>query len=177
MKPNELKALLPEVYRRASEPGSPLDALLRAMAALLGPDDAIIQRLPDCFHPYQTEDALLPFLARWVDLDRFLGQGTEPDFPPGLGRLRVLIAAAAHLSRWRGTAYGLQHFLELATGVPGFRIETSPPDAQGQPRPFHIRVHAPAAAQAYDPLIQQILRQEKPIYLTHELVYEQETTP
>ena len=37
--------------------------------------------------------------------------------------LRELIAAAAQLSQWRGTAQGLQRFLETATGIEGFELD------------------------------------------------------
>ena len=177
MKPTEIEALLPEIYRRSLHPGAPLTAILQAMAALHQPDEIILDRLPDYFAPYSSPEDFLSFLARWVDLDRYLSQEAAPDFPPGLGRLRELIAAAAELSRWRGSARGLTRFLELATGLSGFQVEENPPDDAGRPRPFHIRIHAPQQARPYQTLLQQIIQQEKPVYVTWELVYAKETAP
>jgi phage tail-like protein len=177
MKPTEIQALLPEIYRRSVQPRAPLAAILQVMAALHQPDETILEELPDYFAPYSSPEDFLPFLARWVDLDRYLGQEAAPHFPPGLGRLRELMAAAAELSRWRGSARGLTRFLELATGIPGFRVEENPPDDEGRPRPFHIRIHAPQQARPYHTLLQQIIQQEKPVYVTWELVYAKETAP
>jgi len=179
MKRAEIEALLPDVFRRTVHQGAPLLAILEVMATLPAPDEDILTRLPDYFNPYRTPEEFTAFLARWVDLDRLLSDGADPtadillEFPGGLGRLRDLIAAAAQLSRWRGTRRGLMLFLELATGVSGFQVEEQPPDEAGRSRPFHLCIHAPAAARPYHALIQQIIEQEKPVYVTHELAYEQ----
>ena len=93
-------------------------------------------------------------------------------YPAGTGRLREVIAAAAYLSKWRGTAQGLLRFLETATGIDGFRIEEQVLDANGEHRPFHIRVRSPASAQAYRPLIERIVEMEKPAYVTYELQFD-----
>jgi hypothetical protein len=85
--------------------------------------------------------------------------------------LRELIAAAAFLSQWRGTAKGLLRFLETATGVEGFEIEEHARDANGQPQPFHILVRAPAEAERYRGLVERIIEAEKPAYVTYELTY------
>lgn len=184
MKRAEIEGLLPGVFQRAVTPGSPLLALLEAMEALHAPDEEALARLPDYFDPYTAPERLVPFLARWVDLDRLLAsRGLEDAGPPiasGLGRLRELIAAAAYLSKWRGTARGLVASLETATGVHGFAVEEGAAAAdagagRGNPaptsRPFHIHVLAPAGAQKHQPLIVQIIEMEKPAYVTYELVF------
>jgi hypothetical protein len=139
----------------------------------------VLAQLGSTFNAYQAPDVFVPWLARWVDLDRFLSDApsTREDsavhaFPSGLGRLRTLIAAAAWLSRRRGTAQGLVEFLETATGLLGYRIEEQLMDEQGQARPFHIHVHAPAGGERYRALIQQIVEAEKPAYVTYELSFE-----
>jgi phage tail-like protein len=179
MKRSEIEQLLPEVMRRTAQPGSPLVALLQAMEALQAPSEEVLAQVASVFNAYQAPEVFVPWLARWVDLDRFLSEapGTREEsvvhaFPSGLGRLRTLIAAAARLSKGRGTAQGLVAFLETATGLRGYRIEETVPDAQGQARPFHIRVHAPAQGQRYRALIQQIIEAEKPAYVTYELAFE-----
>jgi len=177
MKRNELEGLLPDVFRRTARPGSVLAALLDVMEVQHGPPEEILATLDSFFDPYRTPDDFVPYLAQWVDLLRFLDEtpgGADADLPTfagGAGRLRELIGAAAYLSRWRGTSHGLVLFLETATGAPGFGIEEEVPGADGRPRPFHVRVIAPAAAQTQEMLIRQIVQMEKPAYVTFELVF------
>src|SRR4051812_48236633 len=124
MRRAEIEPLLPGIFRRTLRPGSPLDALLAVMEGLQAPAEGVLAALDAAFDPRRAEDPMVPFLARWVDLERLLadGSGREPrgSLPAGLGRLRELVAAASRLSQWRGTARGLILFLETATGVPGF---------------------------------------------------------
>jgi phage tail-like protein len=176
MKQIEIERLLPEVFQRTVRPGNPLFALLAVMEALHVPSEEVLARLEAFFHPYRAPDRFVPFLARWVDLARLLSDDPEdfddwPAFPSGLGRLRELIVAAAFLSKWRGTARGLQSFLETATGLRGFEIDEQVFGADGQSIPFHIRVNAPAGGQAYRVLIERIIEMEKPAYVTYELAF------
>ena len=181
MNRDEIARLLPEVFQRTITQGSPLEALLAIMEALPAPAEAVLANLEDYFDPYQAPDAFAAYLAGWVDLDRLFSQ--TPDrlvdetaatlFPPGLGRLRELLAAAAYLSHWRGTNRGLIGFLETATGIPGFTIEESPPGEDGQPRPFHILVQAPGETAVYQPLLERIIEAEKPVYVTYDLAFGQ----
>jgi phage tail-like protein len=178
MKSSEIEALLPGVFQRTIRPGSPLDALLQVMEAMQAPSEEVLRDLDAFFNPYRTPDRFVPFLARWVDLERLLVDdpqayraGDLPPIPSGLGRLRTLIASAAELSRWRGTPHGLQRFLEIATGLPGFAIDEQVPGQDGLPRPFHIRVRAPAGAAAYRVLIERIVSMEKPAYVTSEIQF------
>src|SRR5215208_7142386 len=94
--------------------------------------------------------------------------GPSRPYPAGLGRLREVVAIAAHLSNWRGTAYGLISLLEAATGVSGFRIDDDLRDERGRARPFRIRVHAPAAAEPHRALIRRIVEHEKPAHVVLE---------
>ncbi|GHO58442.1 phage tail protein [Ktedonobacter robiniae] len=176
MKRTDIERLLPEVFQRAIEGGSPLLTLLEVMEALPAPDEAVLDQLDAFFDPYRAPDAFVPFLASWVDLERFL-QGVPatsatqaaPSWPSGMGRLRELIAAVPFLAQWRGTAKGLLRFLETATGVQGFTIEEQVPGSDGLPRPFHLRVRAPHEAAPYRAMIEQIIESEKPAYVTYEL--------
>ena len=81
--------------------------------------------------------------------------------------MRELVASAVELSQWRGTARGLLRFMEVATGVKGFRIEERVPDAAGRPRAFHIQVIAPAAVEPHRPMLERIVELEKPAYVTY----------
>ena len=74
-----------------------------------------------------------------------------------------MIYAAIPLANQRGTFRGLQHFLQIATGVERYRITADPTT------PFHILVYYPAEAAPLLPLIQRIVQLEKPAYVTYAL--------
>lgn len=177
MKRREIEDLLPWVFRRTLQPGSPLAALLAIMEALHEPSERVLERIDVALDPRRTGDAFVPYLARWVDLERLLEDESgrievvagRPLLPTGLGYLRELVAAAAHLSQWRGTARGLLLFLETATGTKGFELDEQVPGPDGRPRPFHLRVRAPQSTARYRTLIERIIRMEKPAYVTYEL--------
>ena len=183
MKPSEIARLLPGVFQRTIHPGSPLLALLEVMELLQAPAEEILENLDGFFDPYRAPERFVPYLARWVDLESLLADMPEgvsaapcmatPSFPSGLAHLRELIAAAAYLSQWRGTEKGLKLFLETATGLEGFRINSQVYDENGSVRPFHILVQAPATASAYRGLIERIIEREKPAYVTYELAFDQ----
>jgi len=179
MKSAEIELLLPEIFRRTLSPGNPLLGFVDIMEVLQIPSEDVLTHLERFFDPYRAPDLFVPYLAGWVDLDQVWIQAPEeftaktlPLFPAGVGRLRELVANAAYLSRWRGTARGMLAFLEIATGSRGFAIDETVPDADGQPIPFHIRVRAPQAAAAYQGLVKQIVELEKPAYVTFELQFE-----
>ncbi|SPH24295.1 hypothetical protein DEA8626_03345 [Defluviimonas aquaemixtae] len=179
MKRSDIEDLLPEIYRRTLTGRSPLDALIAAMEALLSPVERAVERLPDNLSVDRAEDRFVYLLARCVDLERFFDRnkysgapaGRGPRFAPGTAQLRKLIRAAPELSRLRGTSEGLRKFLEQATGIEGFSVDEHVADARGQPVPFHIRVLAPGAALGFARLIERIIAEEKPAYVTHELVF------
>lgn len=184
MRRTEIERLLPEVFQRALRPETPLLAVLDVMEVLHAPCEEVLAHLEQTFSAYRSPDRFLPFLARWVDLERFfppppggtpLAEWSSQPLSTGMGRLRELIAAAAQLSQWRGTAYGLTRFLEVATGMEGFRLDEQVPGPDGTPRPFHLRVHAPAEAAEHRTLIERIIGQEKPAYVTFELAFESPT--
>ncbi|HDP88378.1 MAG TPA: hypothetical protein ENN42_00215 [Thioalkalivibrio sp.] len=180
MNSSTIESLLPEVFRRTLHPGGVLPALLEVMESLHGPSEEVLRDVDRYFDPYRTPDAMVPVLASWVDLDRFFPEyaresegdlGETQTLSTGVGHLRELIAAAIELSQWRGTRKGLRRFLEVATGLQGFHIDEQVADEHGLPLPFHIRVSAPPAAAPHRSLVERILEQEKPVYVTYELVY------
>jgi phage tail-like protein len=61
------------------------------------------------FDPRTCPVSWLPWFAGWFGID------LPVHWPES--RIRALIAESAHLYRWRGTAYGLQHLLEVCTGL------------------------------------------------------------
>jgi phage tail-like protein len=179
MKRAAIERLLPEIYRRTSREGGPLAALLGVMEELHRPSEEALAGIQDVFSAYRAPDVFVPVLASWLDLERLLDVPADGDVPAaslhrplssGLGRLRELVASAAHLSKWRGTSKGLLRFLEIATGEKGFRVEERVAGPDGRPRPFHVRVRMPAAAAAHRPLIERIIEHEKPAYVTYELL-------
>jgi phage tail-like protein len=179
MKQSAIDRLLPLVYQRTIARGTPLDALLAVMEVLHEPSEAALRGLDAILDPRRAPDVFVPYLARWVDLDPLFGpaldelsvEHQEQPISTGLGRLRELVATAAELSRWRGTAKGLLLFLETATGVHGFEIDERVPGPGGQPRPYHIRVRAPAATADHRVLIERIIELEKPVHVTSELEF------
>lgn len=181
MRRREIEKLLPSVFREALRGGDALTAaLLDAMEELHRPAEEALGRIDEYFDPRRAPDRFVPFLGRWVDMDRFYEQSfrehaargvlTDP-IASGIGRLRELVGHAAYLSTWRGTRKGLLSFLEIATGSPGFAIADDVPDAHGVPRSFHFVVSAPETLRELDELIHRIIRSEKPAYSTYELRY------
>jgi phage tail-like protein len=176
MRADRIALLLPEVYQRTIVPHTPIAAILDVMAEQHEPIEQVLARLPEYFDPQRTPDRFVPFLAHWVDLDRWLDDGTGT-FDTGTGRLRQLIAAAAQLSRRRGTAAGLRDALEWATGVAGVRVDEAVPDAAGRIRPFHVVVTLPTAAESHRALVRRIVQQEKPAHITADIVYVEDEAP
>ncbi|MDH3210130.1 MAG: hypothetical protein OEM00_06250 [Burkholderiaceae bacterium] len=180
MRRTEIERLLPEVFRTTIADRSPLGALVDVMEDLHAPTENILGRLDGFFSPNRTEDRFVALLSRWAGLEHLFAHSAlrssaaaerEP-ISTGLGRLRELIARAAYLSQWRGTARGLIAFLETATGASGFRVDELVKDQSGAVRPFHVRVFAPSAMTAHRPLIERIIEFEKPAYVTYEVQIE-----
>jgi len=183
MKRTEIERLLPDVFRRTAREGSPLFALLAVMEALHAPSEAALERLDTTFDPRRAADDFVPFLARWVDLERLYdalpGGGlpaTSERHPirADLGHVRELVATAASLSKWRGPAKGLLLFLQTATGVAGFEVDERVAGPDGRPRPYHIRVRAPESAAVYRFLIERVVEIEKPAHVTYEIEFSTE---
>lgn len=180
MRRAEIEQLLPGVFQRAltaTPGGGPLGGLLEVMESLHAPDEACLADLDCYFDPRRTPERFVPFLARWVDLERLFCDGgqplpSHPLLTSHLGNLRELVAAAADLARWRGTARGLTTFLATATGLGGFAIDDQPLGADHRVVPFHLRVTAPAAGEPLRAMIEHIIAQEKPAHVTWELHFE-----
>jgi phage tail-like protein len=169
--------LLPGVFQRTLRAGGPLAALLEVMENMHSPAENALEHFDTLLDPWRTPDRFVPMLARWVDLERIIESRLEGNnaalhqlMPTGLGRLRALIASAAYLSRWRGTRKGLLLFLQIATGLADFDIDEQVME-EGKPRPFHLRVTAPEAAEPHRKLIEQIIESERPAHVTYELKF------
>jgi len=162
MRSAEIRRLLPAVFQRAAPAGGPLAALLDTMEALHRPVEARLATLDELLDPLRAPEPFVHMLAAWVNLDL--------DVTTGIDRLRALVSSAVAISRWRGSTRGLLGFLEAATGVTGFEIDEEV-RKQGEVRPFHIRVTAPAALRPHEEMLERIIRLERPAYVTHELVF------
>lgn len=180
MKQSDIEALLPETFRRTLAPGSPLSALLQVMEDLHAPVEQALADPAALLSPYQAPVPFVFMLAHFMDVERFLPQARDPQglataaIPPstGIGRLREWVRGAPEMSRWRGTARGLTLMLETATGLQPYGVLEDVVDEAGIPRPFHIRIVAPVAALPHRALLDTILEQEKPVFVTHELCFE-----
>jgi phage tail-like protein len=178
MKSSEIERFLPTVIRRTVRRGNPLMAILEVMSALHEPSEDLLAKLDCIFNPFRTPASFVPFLARWLDLERIFDGAYTPasngrsPISTGLDCLRALTASASYLSQWRGTKKGLDHFLEIVTGANEFTIEEQVIGPDGAPIPFHLRVIAPGSAQPHRALIERVIESEKPAYVTYEIVFE-----
>jgi phage tail-like protein len=177
--PPFLARLLPEVFQQTMSEGSLLNGLLEVMGALQAPCERRLGELDAVFDPRRTSDAFVPFLARWVRFDHLhddpgrRGSGGQMACLDSIGHLRELVAAAAYLAQWRGTARGLTRLLATATGLSGFRIDEQVRVAgQNAPRPYHLRITAPAAAARQADLLHKVIRMGKPAHVTYELEFD-----
>ncbi len=103
------------------------------------------------FDPRTCPPSLLPWLAGWLDLT------IDPYWPEA--RIRRLIAEAADLYRWRGTAYGLKRLIEVVTGLtPAITEEPS------QPFVFRVALTIPPGSDVDARLIDDLVRAHKPAH-------------
>lgn len=161
-----IERLLPWVIQRTLDnPDNPINGFLNVMSGLRAPVEAEYLRLHTYLSPYTTPDDFLPYLARMMNLSRYLADD-PPYLMTGITHLRNLIALSVRLSQQRGTVHALQRFLEVTTGIDGFRVEE-------HVRAFHVRIYAPPGAMAYQELMTRIIEGEKPAYVTFELLEEQ----
>lgn len=170
MTADEIARLLPGVFQRAIRARSPLEALVALMAHLHEQPEARLAALDAVLDPRRAPEPFVRYLATWT--------GVPADAALGPQQLRSLVALAAELARWSGTARGLAAFLEVATGVRGFEIDDDVPvplegaaRAERRGGPFFLRVRAPPSLAPYRDLLDRIVVREKPVFVRHELVF------
>jgi len=162
--------ILPEVIQRTHTRGAPLAALAETMASLLDPADQRLKRLADYFDPYRAPDPMVPYLASWVDLGWLPVREEATGDGLSIERLRVLVAEAPRLAASRGTAAGLRRFLEIALNESVVEVRDGDPA-----RPFHLVIELPKSARAQRRLADLIVRHEKPVHLTHEVLIDEDS--
>ena len=167
MRESDIVSLLPRVVRRSVMSGQPLDALLSTMSQLHEPIEQTLSDVGLLVRPWEAPEAMLPYLAGWLDVDELLSTAADgkQHLQSGSAQLRKLLVAAADLARWRGTVRGLLLFLETATGLTGFTIDERLLDEHGAVVPFTMRVSAPAAAEQLLPLVRRVIETAKPAHV------------
>lgn len=160
-----LLAALPQVFADAHIDGAPLAAVVAAGDGMQHPVADTLDHLETAVDPFRATEALVCYLASWVDLDWLTipegNRRSRSTLPGGVDPLRDLIGAAADLSARRGTAPGMVRFLELATRVTGFAVT----DAGN----FRLLVRVPAAAEPQRDAVARIVAVLKPAHVTAEL--------
>lgn len=160
-----LRDALPQVFASGAETG-PLFALTTAADGMHRPVNDVLDNLDSRFDPMRASDAMVCYLASWVDLDWLTlpesATRSRSTLRAGAAPLRDLLQESADLASRRGTAPGMIRFLELATRRTGFRVE----DAGG----FHLRVHLPADAADLAEEVTRIAAAIKPAHVTAEVV-------
>ncbi|WP_020587967.1 phage tail protein [Desulfobacter curvatus] len=168
MEKHKIIPLLPGIFQQSAKPGNPLFAFLSVMEVMHADSQTILKNLDSFFDPVRTDENFIRFLLKWVDMDWLIDDEDASGKMIKKDNLRLLIANAWYLSKWRGTAKGLIMFLETATGVKGFLINENAKDEKGMPLPFHIIINVPENAVPMLHIIERIIEKEKPAYVTHE---------
>ncbi|MGZ8414213.1 MAG: phage tail protein I [Gemmatirosa sp.] len=112
--------------------------------------------LPLYFDPRTCPAELLPWLARWLELQ------LDPHWPES--RRRALVAEAMELYRWRGTAYGMTRMLEVCTGITPTITEDP-----AQPYTFRIRMRIPVGQDVRREVVEELVRAHKPAHVGYVL--------
>lgn len=168
MEKHKIIPLLPGIFQQSVKPGNPLFAFLSVMEVMHKDSETILNSLDAFFDPGRTDENFIRFLLKWVDMDWLIDDEDTSGKMIKTDNLRLLIANAWYLSKWRGTSKGLIMFLETATGVKGFLINENAKDEKGIPLPFHIIINVPENAVPMLHIIERIIEKEKPAYVTHE---------
>lgn len=103
------------------------------------------------FDPRTAPRAFLPWLASWLDVS-FNAHWPE-------ARVRRLLSEAMELYRWRGTKYGMEHMIEVCTG-----IVPEITDDPSQPFVFRVRVTLPPDGTIDAGLIEDLIQSHKPAH-------------
>ena len=171
---------LPSLYTRDELMGR----FLMLFESFLAPISQQIRQVPYVFDPTVTPADMLPWLASWLDLQ------LDPEWPES--QRRALLKSARRLYQKRGTASGLQEYLEIYTGgevqiiehradnfVVGQRADLGNSVALGRdnrPHTFTVIARLDSALLDSDAQMQQwrqritaIIDREKPVHTAYSL--------
>ena len=154
-----------------------LGTFLAVMEQLHAPSEIALATLEQNFDPWRAPEDWLPFLASFLDLDRFLKSDENQtwSFPGGTQRLRQLIMEAVTLNKERGTDPGLRRFLSIATGIDQIEITTA------AERPYHLLITCPEVQVAgmsrgeFRVWLEELVKAEKPAFVTCEITIGSQT--
>ena len=81
MRREHIARLLPDVFQRTSGADPDLlSALLGVMEDLHAPVEYTLAHIEQAFQPDDAPESFLPYLASWLDLDRFLDENGKEYF-------------------------------------------------------------------------------------------------
>ena len=176
---------LPAIYTDSPSPAAPgapyedrpfFERYLRGFDDIIEPTQAFLADLALCFDPDETAADLLPWLSTWVSL------ALDENWPQ-LKRRR-LIKEAVELYRWRGTRWGLSHYLELYTGITpeindkpfmGMRLGgaallgRSTVLGDVPPHTFVLTLAVTGPNRVNEQIVHEIIRSSKPAHTAYEL--------
>jgi len=147
---------LPAIYQDADF----LARYLMIMESVWEPLEERQDHIAMYFDPRTCPASLLPWLARWLDLD------LDPAWPES--RLRQVVASGMEIQAWRGTLYGLGRAIEAAMGLRP-EIEEDPE----RPFVFRVRVRLPSGDDGASRLqLDRLIRSHKPAHTGYVLEVE-----
>lgn len=151
---------LPPIYQNDDFIGR----FLLIFESILGPIEGMIDHIHYYFDPRLIPEALLSWLAQWVDL------ALNENWP--LEKRRALVTNATELYRWRGTRRGMIEYLRLYTDVTPQIIEPDPPEQQQResglpPHVFKVILEVPDPATIDRKLVEAIIQADKPAHTSY----------
>ncbi|MBA3470125.1 MAG: FHA domain-containing protein [Herpetosiphonaceae bacterium] len=153
---------LPPIYQNDDFIGR----FLLIFESILGPIEGMIDHIHYYFDPRLIPEALLSWLALWVDL------ALNENWP--LEKRRALVANVTELYRWRGTRRGMIEYLRLYTDVTPQIIEPDPPEQPRRegalpPHVFKVILEVPDPATVDRKLVEAIIQADKPAHTSYVL--------
>lgn len=129
-----------------------LGRFLQIFEAIWEPAEQREDHVAMYFDPATCPAALLPWLARWLNLE------LNPHWPEA--RQRALLSEAVDLYRWRGTRYGLTRMIELCTGLTPEIVETA-----DHPFVMRVLITMPADHAVDQALLEHLITTHKPAHI------------
>ena len=154
---------LPSIYRDDEF----LARFLRIFEEVVAPVELTLENAHHYFDPRMTPEALLPWLATWVDLS------LDENWP--IEKRRQLIRAGVELYQWRGTRRGLHEYLRIYTGVDPEIIEHFGAE-DGGPHRFTVVVTVADPDDLNAGTIRRVINAEKPAHTSYELRIRRESS-